>query len=544
VSALHAFGGVVRDATLVRIQVAYLGFNMAENGTWVAIIVYAYARGGAAAAGLVAVIQLVPSAIAAPLAAYAGDRFRRDRVLATGYMLQGLTMAFTAAALFASAPVAIVYPLAASAAVSVTLSRPAQSALLPSVTATPEELTAANGVSGVVEGVGLFLGPLVAGIALAVGNPGTVFAIFAVTSFISAALVARLRVDAAAVTPTERIRADEVWRETFGGFSVLRRAREPRLLVLLLAMVLAVEGALDVLYVAASVDLLGFGPGGAGFLTAAFGVGGIIGAAATVVLVGRRRLTPPMAVGGLVLGAPIATIGAVPSAGAAPALFVIAGAGASVADVSGRTLLQRVTSDSVLARVFGVLEGLSMVALAIGSAVASVLVETIGIRGALAVTGALLPVAIAIAWRPLLSIDRHAPAPDERVVELLRSLPLFAPLPPPAMERLVANLVPLEVPAGTKFIREGERGDRFYVIVEGEADVTIGGEHVSTKGPGAYVGEIALLRDTPRTATVAARTPLRLLALERKPFLQAVTGHPQSLEAADRSVSAYVEPAP
>lgn len=225
----------------------------------------------------------------------------------------------------------------------------------------------------------------------------------------------------------------------------------------------------------------------------------------------------------------------------APALFVIAGGGASVADVSGRTLLQRVTPDRVLARVFGVLEGMSMVALAIGSAVASVLVETIGIRGALAVTGALLPVAIAMASRPLLSIDRQALAPDERVIDLLRSLALFAPLPPPAMERLVANLVRIEVPAGTMVIREGERGDRSYVIVEGEADVTIATNKSRRRGP-ASTSARSLLRDTPRTATVTARTPLRLLALDREPFLQAVTGHPQSREAADKAATAYVEP--
>jgi hypothetical protein len=243
-----------------------------------------------------------------------------------------------------------------------------------------------------------------------------------------------------------------------------------------------------------------------------------------------------MAAGSLTLGTPLVTLGVLPSATAAPALIAAAGAGRSVADVAGRTLLQRIAPDVVLARVFGALEGLSMISLAIGSAAASVLIEALGVDAALIVTGVVLPATLVLAWRRLLSIDREAAVPDEEVVSLLRGLPLFAPLPAPVIERLVANLVPLAVEPGTAFIVQGDAGDRFYLILDGEADVTVDGNPVSVQSAGDYVGEIALLRDSPRTATVTARTPMRLLALEREPFLQAVTGHPQSREAADAVV--------
>jgi CRP-like cAMP-binding protein len=195
--------------------------------------------------------------------------------------------------------------------------------------------------------------------------------------------------------------------------------------------------------------------------------------------------------------------------------------------------LQRVAPDDVLARVFGVLEGLAMLALAIGSIAASVLAETVGIRAALAVTGAFVPVVLLVLLQRLLRIDRHAEAPDPERLELLLGSDIFAPLQPPTLERLARHLEPLVVTTGTNVIREGDAGDRVYLIVQGTADVSRDGQHVATLGRGQAFGEIALLRDVPRTATVTAATSLELFALAREPFLEAVTGHPQSRRAAD-----------
>ena len=529
---LGSFRTVLADRNLRRVELAFLGFNMTEFATWIAILVYAFERGGAAAMGAISAILLVPSAIVAPFAAYAGDRFRRDRVLAIDYVVQGLAMGATAATLYADAPAAVVYAAATVASVSITFTRPAQNSLLPALTPTPADLTAANVVSGVVEGVGKMLGPIIAGILLGTSGSAAVFAVFAVLTLLGALLVARLRVDIGAVTPDARIDAADVFRETLRGFHTLRRAPEPRLVVLLLSAGMIVVGALDVLFVATAIDLLGIGASGAGFLSAAFGAGAIVGAASTVTLVGRRRLTPSLAGGALLFGAPIGLVAVAPSAVSAPVLFATAGAGRSVGDVSGRTLLQRVSPNDVLSRVFGVLEGLTMLALVTGSVGAAVLIETSGVQTALVVVGAFLPLVILLSSGRLLSIDRSADAPDAEILRLLRQIPFFAPLPAPAMERVMADLFAVDAAPGDLLIREGDRGDLFYVIVEGRVEITRGGEHVSEQGPGAYVGEIALLRDVPRTASVTATTPLRLLALEREPFLLAVTGHPGSHEAA------------
>jgi MFS family permease len=541
---LSTLRGVMRHPALRAVALAYLGFNMTEFATWIAILVFAFERGGAAEAGVASLILLIPSALAAPFAAYAGDRFRRDRVLLIAYVLQALALGGTALALLLETPAPVAYGAATIASITITFTRPAQNSLVPALTERPEDLTAANVATGLVEGVGKMLGPVVAGILLGISAPWSVFATFAVVTLIEALLVSRLRVAPAAVTPLAPIDAAHVWHETLGGFRTLRREREPRLIVLLLSSGVVVVGALDILFVATAIDLLDIGKSGAGYLSAAFGFGAVVGAASTIALVGRRRLTPPLATGAVVFGAPIGLVAVAPSAVSAPVLFAVAGGGRSLGDVAGRTLLQRVSPDELLSRVFGVLEGLTMLALAIGSIVAAVLITAFGVQPALVAIGAFLPIVVLLTSGRLLSIDRRTEGPDAETLALLREIPFFEQLPAPAMERVLANLIPGAADPGEVLIREGDFGDRFYVIADGEAEVTRAGRHVARLGPGSYVGEIALLRDVPRTATVVATTRLRLLALERDPFLLAVTGHPRSHAEARAIAEARMDAAP
>src|SRR5215211_9014800 len=185
--------GVVRTVSgnpgLLRVELAYVGFNMAEWATWVSILTYAYQVGGAPATGLAAVVQLVPAALVAPLASIAGDRYRRERVLLGGYLAQAAAMAATAAALLADAPVPLVYGLAALAATSITITRPAQNALLPILARTPDELTAANVASSWTESISVLGGPALAAVLLGVSGPGAVFAVMAAVLACSGLLI-------------------------------------------------------------------------------------------------------------------------------------------------------------------------------------------------------------------------------------------------------------------------------------------------------------------------------------------------------------------
>jgi MFS family permease len=308
----------------------------------------------------------------------------------------------------------------------------------------------------------------------------------------------------------------------------------PLALVWLLAVEALALGALDVLYVVLAVGVLGRGGSVAGYLNAAFGAGGVIGVGATVALVGRSRLGPPLLAGLLVWAVALACLGLVDSLGPAFALLALAGLGRTVLDVAGRTLLQRIARPNALARVFGLLEGASMAGLAVGSLAASAFVALAGERGAFLCVAAALPVAALVVLRRVLAADLHV----RPVVEMarLRALPIFAPLGAPALEGVARCLQQVEVAPGTSVIREGERGDRFYVVADGAVAVSVRGETVATLGRGDCFGEIALLRDVPRTATVVAATATRLDTLDGPSFVAAVTGHAPSLGAADALV--------
>lgn len=519
---------VARCPELRRVLLAFIGFNMAEWGVWIAMLVYAYAHGGATTAALVAVAQLVPAALFAPVAGSLGDRHRLTRVLAAGYVAQGTAMGATAAVLLLHGSPYAAYALAAAAATAVTVTRPAQAGLLPALARTPDELTAANVAAGWLGSLSVLGGPAVAGLLLGAGGAGTVFAVFAGAVFVSAALVAPV------AGPTAGAPADALT-----GLRTAAADPGPRALVWLLGVEAFAIGALDVLYVVLAVGVLRQGGGSAGYVNAAFGAGGVVGIGATVALIGRRRLAPALLAGLALWAAALAGIGFSPSIAVAFALFVAAGIGRTLVDVAGNTLLQRIAPPDALARVFGLLEGVSMAALALGSLAAAGFVALAGGRGAFVCLAVVLPAAALLVLRRLLAADDVALP----VVEIarLRALPLFAPLGAPALEGLARSLEPVEAAAGTAVVREGEAGDRFYVVADGELGVSVGGAEIGTLSRGDCFGEIALLRDVPRTATVTARTPVLLDALDKASFLAAVTGCAPSERAAGELVQGRLE---
>jgi hypothetical protein len=517
---------VFRNRELRRVELAYVAFNGAEWAVWIAMLVYAYRHGGATTAGLVAVVQLVPAGLAAPLAASLADRIAPARVLAGGYAAQAAAMAATAAALLAGAPPLLVYALAAVAATAVTVTRPTQAALLPGLARSADELTATNVVSGWIESVGVLVAPAGTGLLLAVSGPGTVFAAMAGLALAAALLVAPV----AGPPPAATGRAS-----TREGLRVVAAHGDARLLVGLLGLQYVLIGALDVLFVVLAIGVLHLGGSGAGYLNAAFGAGGALGIAVTVSLVGRRRLAPPLALGAAVFSLAFVVIGLRPTIAGTFGLLVAAGAGRSLLDVAGRTLLQRTAPADVLSRIFGLLEGISMAGLAIGSLLVPALVGLGGARTALIALGALLPLAAAVAGRRLARIDSRATVPVVEI-SLLRSLPLFAPLGAPALEALARALEPVAAPAGTAVVRKGEPGDRFYAVADGRLEVSRDGRILRRLGRGEGFGEIALLEDIPRTADVTAVTDVLLYALRKADFLPAVTGHPASAAEAERVV--------
>ena len=529
---------VLANRDLRRVLPAFLVFSAAEYGTWVAILLYAYEQTGPASVGLVALLQLVPAGLVAPAAATLGDRFPRHRVLTLGYVVQAIAMLATAAAMLAGLPIPIVYLAAAAAATSFVVTRPTQSALLPSLAGTTDDLTAANGTAGVAEGVGALMGPLAAAAVLAVSTPATVFLLAGVVLAFSAAATLGIRPSDGGLGQIDLDGESAADSGFLGGLRTVAADPDARLIVGLLTAGMFMAGAADVLFVLFALDLLEMGESGVGILAAGFGVGSIVAGALTFALVGRIHLAAVAAAGAVAWGVALAAVALVATAWLAPVLLVVGGTGLAIVDIAGRTLLQRSVRDEVLARVFGVQEGLAMLGLAAGSVLVPVLVALTSLLGAALVAAAILPVAVLLAWGRLARLDRVTVVPT-REIALLRGSTLFRPLPVDQLEAVARRTVWMTVPAGAVVIREGDPGDRFYVLAAGAVRVERHGRHLRdmvTVGDG--FGEIALLRDVPRTATVTATQETVLLTIERAAFLAAVTGHPDAFAAAERQVGA------
>ena len=536
-SASSTVLAAVRSGRLRRVLLAFFAFSVAEWACWVAVLVWAYERDGVGAASVVSVVQLVPAVLVAPFAATLGDRLRRSVALAVGYAAQGASMLGTGALLALDAPFWVVAAGAAVVTCAVTLTRPVHNALLPSLASTPGELVAGNAFTSTAEGLGAFVGPFACALVITRGGPEAVVAGFGVVMLAAAALVLGVATGppAAADRPSEGTA-----RAALGGLRELRREPAAAVLVGMVAGQYVVVGALDILLLVLALDVLGTDTSGPGLLGSALGVGGVVGGLVTMVLVGRRRLGPALAGGLLAMGVPLALIPLTGMPASVAVLLAVSGAGKAFFDVSARTVLQRVVADRVLSRVFGVQEAAMTAALALGAALAPVAVSTLGRSGAMIVTGALLPVAGLFTWRWLGRLDALSPAVGPHL-GLLARVPMLRPAGPPVLEQLARAAVELRLAPGVVAVREGEPGDRFYVVASGRVVVTRHGHPVRELGPGNSFGEIALLRDSPRTATVTAAEPTLLVSLHRAEFLRAVSTGPSVRAAAESTAQAYLD---
>jgi MFS family permease len=532
-----AFAAVWRNANLRWLELAWAAAVVGHYAFLISVSVYAYTVGGEKAVGLVFLVRLIPAALVAPFAGMLGDRYPRERVLLYTNATRVALVGAAAIAVFADADPLLVYALSIAATIATTPFRSASAALTPSLARTPDELTAANAVASGIDSIAIFAGPAVAGVLMATTSIGAVFTMTAGLIAVSALFVLLMSVERKE-KPKRELDASTIAAERLAGFTTLGRNPPLRVLVLLLTAQTGMFGLVQVFIVVAALELLDLGEGGVGYFNAAIGVGAFVGALSALTLTGAKRLSPPFLAGLVVTSLPLIVLGLWHDIAVALLVFAVMGLGNAYADVAGLTLVQRAVPDDVLARVFGVIQMLFLAAMGIGAAIAPVLIALLGVEAAIVATGFLLPGLVLVFGVTVARIDAAAPAPDDDELRVLASVPIFAPLPGGSLEHLASRLVPLRVEPGTVIVREGDAGDRFYIVAEGEIEVSQYGRPISELGPGGYFGEIALLRDVPRTATVTAKTEAVLYALDRDDFLSAVTGHPQSAEAAETVMSA------
>jgi cyclic nucleotide-binding protein/MFS transporter len=526
------------SASLRRAQLSFGAIWASESAFVVGIGVLAFRDGGVVAVGILTAVRMAAAAVLAPLLAAVADRVRRERVLACVGVVRAASLGGAAVVTAAGGPATATYGLAVVATVAQAQYRPAHSALLPALCTSPQQLTSANALRGLLDSSAMLGGPIAAAILLAVSGPAAVFAACAAASLLAGVLMVGLRYDA----PPRARAAVGGGHEVLQGFATIAANRGVALITGLGVVQTFTRGCLTVLFVVVAIDLLETGDPGVGVLTAAVGAGGMLGSILAFGLVGRGRLALWFGFGIALFGAPLIVIGLVPEQAAAIVLLGLVGIGNALIDVAAFTLLARLVDETVLARMFAGFEALLTLGVAAGGLVTPLVVEALGIRLALVAIGLLAPLAVAASWGALRRLDAEVRVRDADVATM-RAIGMLGALPVATIEQLAAALEHADYEPGDTVVRQGDPGEYFYVVESGRADVIRDGLVVRTLRAGDCFGEIALLRNQPRTATVRAAedTHLRVSQLRRTAYLTAVTGYPAAAAAGEDLVSSRLE---
>lgn len=537
--ALASLTAALHNTNIRRLEFAWGIAIAAEWAHFVALGVFAYHHGGASFVGLAGLVRLLPAGLVAPFASSLGDRFRRDRLLLVLLVLEAGALFGSGAAAFMGARIAVLL-LGAVVGITSTVVRPMVQSMLPSLARTSTELVASNGATSIFEGLGVLVGPLVAGTLILLVGSGGIFIGAGAALLVAVGFLVEIRVprrsDLGAADGTHPdtdpgpSKAGPV-RSTLAGLGLVVRDRRLRLLVGLACVPSFVRGCLNVLVVVAAFGFLHAGSSGVGYLNAGLGVGGLIGAFGATTL-STRRLALAFGLALMFWGAPVVLMGSLSSVGLAILCLVVVGAANSVEDVALITLLQRNTADEMLSAVLGVLWGAAMTAVALGSIVIPAIVTAVGVRWALVLAGLILPLLVLLSGRRLLRID--ATYEPVEAFDLIDGVPMFAPLSLAIKERMATLLSPMTLASGETIIRAGEPGDRVYIIKAGRLVIERRGVRIATVTQGDCIGEIALLESVPRTASVRAEVDSALYALGRHAFLTSIMGSTAAKAEASR----------
>ncbi len=545
ISARESVRRVFANPNLRRVQLAFFGSLLGDWAYATAVTVWAFSVGGATAVGVFMAVRFIAVALAGPLGAAVADRVSRRTFMMATDAIRAVLVCLAALAVAFDTPPMVVYLLAIAAAMVGAPFRAAQAGLIPKLVKTPDELTSSNAVAANLENVVVFLGPALGALLVSLTNVQVVFWFNVATYLWSLALVAAIRVPVpladvkigspAADQESGHPPPEGVLRELTAGFAALGKDRDLAVVASLAAAQGLVWGALTVFLVIVSIEMLDAGAAGVGYLNSIMGVGTIVGGMVILSRTTKRRLARDMNLGVLGWSLPLLLLAAFPSPVTAVIALAIIGLMDPWVNVGLDTLPQRLAPDRLLSRVFQAVDSSLIAAMSLGAFAAPALVHWLGFRGAMAFIGSVVTIYALTTLRTTARLDARLREPAH--LGLLRSVSLFAPLSLPVTELLAHKLSVVVVPAGGVVVREGDPSDCVYVVVSGEVEVTQAGRVLRTETAGDIFGEIGLLRDVPRTATVTAVVGTELVALGREDFLTAVTGQQEARIAAEEVVS-------
>ena len=536
------------NRNLRRMQLALAGSLIGNWAYATAVSVWAYGVGGAKAVGIYYAVRLAVMAVGTPFVSTLADKFSRKRVMIYSDLYCAVLIAAATLCLYADTPALPIFVLAILTSFGGSAFRASQGALTPQLANTTEELTASNGAASTLESLAIFVGPAIGAGLLVIADVEIVFWLNVASFLWSMLMVSGIRlahagpdtsVDAEAASGDDESLAAEVAEEiegflatTSAGFRAIRRDKDLLITVIQGSAQTVVAGACAVLPLVMAVDILHSGAKGVGLLDSASGLAAIVGGVVAIARASKHKLGQDLAVGVFLWSFPLVLVTLWPSPVSAFAVMLFLGFANPLVDVNVFTVIQRLTPDAVLGRVFGAFETCLITTMALGSAITPVMLHLWGLRTTMAILGLAVGAVAVLGLPRLRSMDRRLEAPAG--LPLLQAISMFAPLQPATLDTLARALVRVEVPSGGVVIREGDLSDRFYVIESGNVRVTAAdGRLLREEGPGDYFGEIGLLRDVPRTATITAGADTTLLALEREAFLEAVTGQGEARRLAE-----------
>ncbi len=542
----RSVAAVAANRNIRRIQLAFVGSSIGDWAYMTAVSVWAYGVGGAAAVGIWMAIRFTLMAVTAPFTAGLADMMPRKRLMILTDLVRGLLITAAAACLFLDTPAAPVFVLATLVSLLGTPFRVAQRALLPSLANRPEELTAANGTASTIESLSFFIGPALAAFLLGVASVEVVFLVNVATFAWSMALVMGVKPPPAAeseVASETTPDPDAVdappkpgyLSETTAGFRTLATDSGLRIVTLAVAAQTVIAGATVVFTLVMADTILGTGAKGVGYLDSTMGIGALLGGVVAISRAGRGRLGTDLAAGVLLWSLPLVLVTVLPTPITCFAAMALLGLGNPLVDVNMDTIMQRLAPDEVLGRVFGALEACLIATMALGALVMPFVIDAFSLRYALLVVAGPVALATLTMLPALRRLEARLAAPEN--LALLAAVDIFAPLSPQVLESLARSATELRFVTGDVLVREGDESDRFFVIQSGLVEVTQAERTLRREGPGEYFGEIGLLRDVPRTATITALEDTVVQAIARAEFLEAVSGHGEARRTAENIAS-------
>lgn len=537
---------VRRNAVISRMLLAYCCVRIAEWALWSGLLVYTYDAHGKTITGLVTLALLLPGILFAPLIGAVLDGRRPNRVLPLACGVVAMSAVLATLAIGVGAPLLAIVVPSSTALMAVTALGPSLAVLVPDHARSPTELVAGNVMIGRGDSFGALSGPLLASALLGLSGSVLLFtacSLIAISAFVLTvpllALDPRNRpVSEAAALAMVSVRSRPSSLRTGLRALMTRPGAIPLLAIVCGGHLLL--GTLDLTLVVLAREAFAMDSSGPGLLAAAFGFGGLSATFGATLLVARKRLAPVALATLGVVAVVLFVLGSSPRLNVALAVLPIAGLSVALTEISGRMLLQRVAPQNALASIFATVESLRLLACLLGSVIAQVVIALAGVRACLFATAAIFATMLVLTTTGLLTVDADGDAPVV-TMRLLRRIDMFALLPGPALEGVARACQPRRVAAGVPVVREGDRADSYFAIAAGDVDVSIAGRHVRTMGRGEGFGEIALLRDVPRTATVTARTPLDVLELDRAAFLEILNEYPASQHVAVAVAQTWLE---